>query len=208
LHKGVEFVVHPVRITDKDAIGFSGQTKVPIIKHGDNVVSDSWSIATYLERAFPDRPSLFGGDMGEALTQFFNLWVDREVIPMIIPFLMRDVLDCVDGADAEYHRGQMEKVFKQRLEELYEQREKSIPLFRRKLQLVRKLLDGRKFLAGPGPGYADYILFGVVQWARVVSLQEIFEPGDIMSTWFDRVLDLYDMEGRKQLSRAERMMAA
>ena len=46
------------------AIEFSGQGKVPIIRDGDRVVFDSWSIAVYLERTFPNAPSLFGGPVG------------------------------------------------------------------------------------------------------------------------------------------------
>ena len=95
---------------------------MPIIRHGDRVVFDSWSIAVYLECTFPDRPSLFGGSTGENLSQFFNLWTDRELIPTIVPYLMLDVLDCVDAGDAAYHRGQMEAIFKKNLEELYSER--------------------------------------------------------------------------------------
>ena len=66
-HKGLTFTVHPVSVSDKAAIAFSGQRKVPILKHGDRIISDSWAIALYLEQAFPDRPSLFGGGVGERL---------------------------------------------------------------------------------------------------------------------------------------------
>ena len=41
-HKGLGFATHAVSVTDKDAITFSGQDKVPILRHGDLVVSDSW----------------------------------------------------------------------------------------------------------------------------------------------------------------------
>ena len=53
------------RSATRPAIAFSGQTKVPIVKADDRVVSDSWAIAVFLEREFPDRPSLFGGPVGE-----------------------------------------------------------------------------------------------------------------------------------------------
>jgi len=38
--------------------------QVPIIQDGDKVVKDSFAIAQYLERTYPDRPSLFGGPGG------------------------------------------------------------------------------------------------------------------------------------------------
>jgi glutathione S-transferase len=207
-HKRLAFVVHPVAVSDKAAIAFSGQGKVPILKHGEHVVTDSWAIACYLERAFPDAPSLFGGPVGESLTHFFNLWTDRELVPAIVPYLMRDVLDCVEEADARHLRGQIEGFFKKPLEELAGERGKALEQFRRRLQPVRKTLEQRRFLGGDAPAYADHILFGVLQWARVVSTATVLEPSDVVAAWFERVLDLYDGEGRKELPRAQRMQEA
>ena len=39
-HKGLSFAVHPVAVSDKAAIGFSGQGKVPILKHDGRVIPD------------------------------------------------------------------------------------------------------------------------------------------------------------------------
>jgi glutathione S-transferase len=207
-HKGLAFVVHAVAVSDKAATAFSGQAKVPILKHDDRVVTDSWAIARYLERAFPEAPSLFGGPVGESLTHFFNLWADRELVPAIVPYLMRDVLDCVEEADARHLRGQIEGFFKRSLEELAGEREKALEQFRRRLQPVRKTLEQRRFLGGDAPAYADHILFGVLQWARVVSTATVLEAGDVVAAWFERLLDLYDGVGRKELPRAARMQEA
>jgi len=207
-HKRLAFVVHPVAVSDKAAIAFSGQGKVPILRHDGHVVTDSWAIACYLERAFPDAPSLFGGPVGESLTHFFNLWADRELVPAIVPYLMRDVLDCVEEADARHLRGQIEGFFKKSLEELAAERGKALEQFRRRLQPVRKTLEQRRFLGGDAPAYADHILFGVLQWARVVSSATVLEPNDAVTAWFERVLDLYDGVGREELPRAARMQEA
>lgn len=201
LHKGLEFRTRPVAARDKASIAFSGQDKVPIITYGGAVVADSWTIARYLERTFPDRPSLFGGPQGESLSQFFNIWVDRELVPLVMPCLMLDVLDCVDEGDAAHHRSQIEKIFKRPLEELHQERDKSLAQFRRRLQPVRKILDQRPFIGGDQPTYADYVLFSVPQWVRLVSCETLFEPGDIVADWFERVLDLYCGAGRNEMSR-------
>jgi glutathione S-transferase len=207
-HKRLPFAVHPVAVSDKAAIAFSGQGKVPILKHDDRVVTDSWAIAGYLERTFPDAPSLFGGPVGESLTHFFNLWADRELVPALVPYLMRDVLDCVNEADAKHLRSQIEGFFKKSLEELAGERGKALEQFRRRLQPVRKTLEQRRFLAGDAPAYADHILFGVLQWARVVSTATVLEADDVVAAWFERVLDLYDGVGRNELPRAVRMQEA
>ena len=207
-HKGLSFAVHPVAVSDKAAIGFSGQGKVPILKHDGRVIPDSWAIALYLEKEFPERPTLFGGEIGQTLTHVFNVWADRELIPALIPFLMRDVLDCVGEADGAHLRLQIESAMKKTLEELSAGREQAVQAFRRKLQPVRKALETRNFLGGAAPTYADYVLFGLLQWTRVISPAEVLEDGDAVAAWFERVLDLYDGVGRKERSRLERTKEA
>jgi glutathione S-transferase len=207
-HKGLPFAVHPVAVSDKAAIGFSGQSKVPILKHDGHVIPDSWAIALYLEKEFPEGPTLFGGEVGQTLTHVFNVWADRELIPALIPFLMRDVLDCVSEADGAHLRRQIESAMKKSLEELSAGREQAVQAFRRKLQPVRKALETRDYLGGAAPTYADYILFGLLQWARVVSPTKVLEDGDVVAAWFERVLDLHDGIGRKERSRLERTKEA
>jgi glutathione S-transferase len=207
-HKGLSFAAHPIAVSDKAAIGFSGQGKVPILKHDGRVITDSWAIALYLEKEFPERPTLFGGDVGRTLTQVFNVWADRELIPALIPFLMRDVLDCVGEADGAHLRRQIESAMKASLEELYAGREKAMLGFRRKLQPVRKALETNDFLGGATATYADHILFGILQWARVVSPVKTLEETDMVAAWFERMLDLYDGVGRKERSRLTRTKEA
>jgi len=207
-HKGLPFAVHPVAVSDKAAVGFSGQSKVPILKHDGHVIPDSWAIALYLEKEFPEGSTLFGGEVGQTLTHVFNVWADRELIPALIPFLMRDVLDCVSEADGAHLRRQIESAMKRSLEELSAGREQAVQAFRRKLQPVRKALETRDYLGGAAPTYADYILFGLLQWARVVSPVKVLEDGDVVAAWFERVLDLHDGVGRKERSRLERTKEA
>jgi glutathione S-transferase len=208
LHKGLPFAAHPIRVSDKAAIAFSGQGKVPVIRDGAHVVSDSWKIAVDLEHRYPQRPPLFGDAAAENLTLFFNTWADRELIPLVVPCLMRDVLDCVDPADADHHRARMEGVFKKTLEDLYRERAKSLEQFRRRLSGVRKVLEQARCFGGETPSYADYILFSVLQWARIVSREQVLEASDPVAAWFERMLDLYDGTGRRERSRAERMKDA
>jgi Glutathione S-transferase len=97
---------------------------------------------------------------------------------------------------------------KKTLEDLSAGREQAVQAFRRKLQPVRKALETRNFLGGAAPTYADYVLFGLLQWARVISPAEVLEDGDAVAAWFERVLDLYDGVGRKERSRLERTKEA
>ena len=60
-HKGLMAETIPWRFVEKDVIAFSGSKTVPVLVDGDRTVSDSWEIARYLETAYPEKRSLFGG---------------------------------------------------------------------------------------------------------------------------------------------------
>ena len=60
-HKGLPVETVPWRFTERDAIAFSGQAKVPVIQDDGKVVHDSWSIAEYLEALVPTPSRWFGG---------------------------------------------------------------------------------------------------------------------------------------------------
>ena len=70
-HKGLDVETIPWRFTDKEALAFSGQARVPVLVHDGKTVVDSWVIANYLEETFADTPSLFGGAPGLALTRMY-----------------------------------------------------------------------------------------------------------------------------------------
>lgn len=204
-HKGLEFETRPVRISDKAAIAFSGQTKVPVLVDGEHTIADSWKIASYLEDTYPGRPSLFGpGPGARAQARFFNSWADRQLIPAIVPYLSLGVLLCVDAEDGAHVRSQMEKFFGPRLEDHAAKQDDAIKKFRTVIAPVRDVLrGGDKFLGGPGPFYADYILFGVLIWTRIVSPARVLEPDDAVHGWFERMLDLYGGVARRQPAAAE-----
>lgn len=197
-HKRLPAETRAVRVSDKQAIAFSGQDKVPILVDGDEVIHDSWRIAEHLERRYPNAPSLFGGAAGHALSRFVNAYVDRTLIPRLAPLLMRDVVDGVNGEDAPHLRAQMERVFGKSLEELAENREEAIPAFRKLLDPARATLRAQSFLAGESAAYADYALFSLFQWARIMSAFEVLEPSDALAAWRERMLDLHDGLARSE----------
>jgi len=203
-HKGLTAQTIKVRVSDKAAIAFSKQDKVPILVDRETVVADSWKIAEYLEDDFLSGPSLFGCDTGRALTRFVNAFVDRQLIPKLAPLIMRDVVEIVDAEDAAHLRKQIEAAFRRSLEELAADRANEITGFRRILDPVRASLRAQSFLAGVSAGYADYILFSLFQWARIVSTFEPLESTDALVGWRERMLDLHDGLARSEPSRAER----
>jgi len=201
-HKGLAFESRPVKVSDKAAIAFSGQKRVPIIRHGEQVVFDSWRIAEYLEAAFPDTATLFAGPGGQALARFVNHWADRTMIPALAPCVAPYVVDCVEADDAAHIRAGMEKGFGRTLEEMAAARESGLKRFRQAIEPLRAQVKGQPFVGGDAPLYADYIAASPLQWARVACALPVLEADDPVAAWFDRVLDLHGGFARAEPARA------
>jgi glutathione S-transferase len=191
-HKDLSFDAQPVHMSDKAAIAFSGGKTVPVIRDGESVVRDSWKIAEHLEERYPDRAPLFGGDIGRGVTQTFNAWVDRALLPAMLPVIVADIHERVDPADDAYFRGSMEKVLKKSLEQTRNERGDAVLRLGKLLEPMQAALKRQPFISGSAPAYGDYILFSVFQWARVMSPQELLAPEDPLCGWRERLLDLYD----------------
>jgi len=194
-HKQLDFATVPVRMSDKATIAFSGGKTVPIVKDGegdgnDFVVRDSWKIAEYLESRYPDAPTLFGGAIGQGVTQALNVWVDRVLVLPMLALIVADVHERVDPADEHYFRESMEKILKMTLEEARKGRAEAMARLTRTLEPMQALLKRQPWIAGAHPAYADYILFSIFQWARVMSSHEVLEEGPLRE-WRERVLDLH-----------------
>jgi len=191
-HKGLGWQSHPVLMSDKQAIAFSGGKTVPVIQDGDTVVRDSWKIAEYLEDKYSDRPTLFGGAIGRGVTQALNTWVDRALIPAMMPVVVADIYDRIDPADQPYFRQMFEGFLKSTLEEARGKRQEFARRLERVVEPWQAALKRQPFVCGAAPAYGDYILFSVFQWARITSPQDIFNTSDPLHGWRERMLDLYD----------------
>ncbi len=200
-HKKLAVEYRPVRVSDKAAIAFSGQGNVPILVDGDTTVVDSWKIAEYLEATYPDAPSIFGGEVGHGLARFVNSWADRQVVPATVPLVVCDVVDCVDAEDAAHLRAFMEKAFRTTFEQMREQRAEKKPGWKRVLDPARHAMRSQPFLSGVAPAYADYILFSVFQWARIIGTVELLEADDPLVAWRERMLDLHEGLARGHAAR-------
>lgn len=190
-HKGLEFESCPVRMSDKAAIAFSGGKTVPVIKDEDIVVRDSWKIAEYLESRYASARPLFGGEIGRGVSAAFNVWVDRTVVPAMLPVIAADIHERVDSDDEAYFRQTMEKALKTTLEESRARREAAVLNLGRALAPMQEACKRQPFVCGANAAYADYILFSVFQWARVMSPQELLGPEDPLCRWRERMLELF-----------------
>jgi glutathione S-transferase len=200
-HKGIAFESCPVRISDKAAIAFSGQGKVPIIQDGETVVSDSWKIAEYLEKQYPDAPSLFGGAIGMGTSRLINAWTDRQLLGTLAAAIAPEIVQIVDEGDSAHLAAGFEKGFGKPMAEFKAGQEASLKRFRQALDPLRATLRNQPFICGAAPAYADYIVFSLLQWARIVSFAPALEEGDAVGAWFERLLDAHGGLGRSEPAR-------
>ena len=191
-HKGFSYESIPVPMSDKAAIAFSGGKTVPIIKDGEAVVRDSWKIAEYLEEKYSDRPTLFGGAAGKGLAFTYNTWADRVLLPAMMPVIVADLHERVDPSDEAYFRQMFEGFLRCTLEEARQRVPQAKERLSKILEPMQATTKRQPFVCGQSPAYGDYILFSIVQWARIASPQDIFDKSDPLYLWRERMLDLYD----------------
>ena len=196
-HKGLDCDARATRFTEISSICDGERETLPTIEDGDKVVSDSWSIVIYLDAAYPDRPSLFGGDAGKTLTTFVQNWVTAELHSGVIRMVVLDILEHLAPEDRDYFRATREKRFGKPLEQVQAGREDRLDAFRARLNPLRSTVKASPFIGGERPMYADYLVFGAFQWARSISPFRLLADDDPIAAWFGRCLDLYDGLGRK-----------
>ncbi len=103
-HKQLDCETVPTLFTEIGAIEGGGQTTLPVLVDEDSVIRESFEIAIYLERAYPDAPSLFRGEGGIRTAQFMHWWTNATVDAQIVRFTLLDIYNGLDEADKAYFR--------------------------------------------------------------------------------------------------------
>jgi len=189
-HKGLDVETVPWRFTEKDKLPSPNDGRVPVIIDGGRIVHDSSAIADYFEEHYPERPSLFGGAAGRALSRFVQNWAETIVHIGLIRFVVLDIYRHLRPEDQAYFRSSREARFGMTLEEFVKDREARLPAFRASLDPLRRTVERQDFICGATPAYADYIVFGAFQWARGISDFTLLAADDPVYAWRGRMLDL------------------
>ncbi len=192
-HKKLSFDTVPWRFTEKALIAFSGSNLVPVLVDDGAVVHDSQAIADYLETRYPEGASLFGDAASRALTRFVKQWTEDTLHPTIVKIVLPDIFKLLDPKDQPYFRQSREARLGCTIEALAATREAAIAAFQAVLPPLRGTLRAQTFLAGSTPAYADHIVFGALQWARLTSSTALLEADDPITLWMDAVLAHYGM---------------
>ncbi|MGF9692722.1 glutathione S-transferase family protein [Rhizobium sp. 0TCS1.26] len=195
-HKGLDYIEKPVPFTQIPTLENGFSKTVPILRDGNLLIRDSFDIALYLEETYPDGPTLFGGEGGKALSRFVESVSNTLIHPALVKVAIKDIHDLLGETDQIYFRHSREARLGRNLEDVHADRDAEISAIASRFEAIRQTLKHQPFIGGEGPLFADYILFGALQWVRVTTRLTLLPADDPVSDWFERCLDLYGGKGR------------
>ena len=195
-HKGLDYRAVLKRLVEVPEIEGGVSKTIPVIRDGDKVIPDSFAIALYLEEAYPEQPSLFEGPGGMAHARFIERWSQLTLHPYISVAALTALHAMQDDENAAYFRKSREARFGRPLEEVTASRDANLAGFRASLEPLRSMLSYQPWIGGEQPLFADYIVFGALQWARIATPYQLLEAADPAAEWFERCLDLHGGKGR------------
>ena len=201
-HKGLDFEEVPTPFTAIRSVEAGFSPTVPVLNDNGLLVRDSFDIALHLEDRYPDRPSLFNGEGGKALSRGIEGFSQFTLHPALVKIVVKDIHGLLAPADQTYFRQSREARLGRTLEQMEAVAEEELRAFATRLEPLRHMLKFQPWFGGDGPLFADYIVFGALQWARIVSPKEILKADDPVRDWFERCLDLHDGRGRSMQAAA------
>jgi len=195
-HKGLAYEERPHAFTAIPSIEGGVSKTVPILRDDTRLVTDSFQIALYLDEAYPDHPTLFGGEGGMALARFVESYAATTIHPAVTRIAIMQIHDMLDTPDQTYFRQSRQERLGKPIEEVAAARADAIAAFPDTLRPLRHMLSSQDFIGGDSPLFADYIVFGALQWLKITSGSVHLPAGDPVLDWFERCLDLHDGEAR------------
>jgi glutathione S-transferase len=189
-HKGLHARLIAWHFGEKRLPG--GNTQVPVLVDGGQVIADSTAIARYLEEAYPTGPSLFGCEAGEAHASFIMAWTDQILQPALFPLVAPDLVQQIKPEALAAWRAVREQRLGMSLDEAAGRRDEFLHAAHAAMGPLRTVLASQPFLGGTEPTYADYAVFGAFQWVRCGTGREILAEDDPIFAWRDQLLDLFD----------------
>jgi len=141
--------------------------------------TDSLAIAEYLDKQYPDTPTLLPAHSREAQITFLNTTV-RNIIFGILPITLESIFDLVEDRDKEYFRTSREKRFGKKLEEITPKGE-ALTAQLKKIEegfdeaaraITERSGEAALFFGGQSPVFADIALVSVFKFVKVLGGDE------------------------------------
>jgi len=164
---------------------------LPTIIDGERKIESSWEVANYLERNFPESPSLFGGEVGTHLAKFIHSWAEKNLLKHLYALIGQNIYEILELNDRPLFEDFLQDRYNLKCDLIKNQKDEKVLKFRQSLDPFRLTMLDRPFLSGEIPAYADYILYGPLKWAEEIYPGELIEGQDIIFLWKSRMDQLF-----------------
>jgi glutathione S-transferase len=182
-HMGVLYEEASLKVEDLIPDGLWGPEEFPFLLDGDRTIKGSWELALYLERNFPEAPTLFGGMAGIGAAKCLDLWFLNTLDPLFINL----------GKDYLKSHFEVPKDYQQFL--------KHCSLFQKDLDIadwselelrpLQKILTHQSFIGGESPAYSDYLFASNLIWLDEIGAQSELPIGPDIEKWLQGCTRFY-----------------
>ncbi len=193
LYKNIEFETVAIGFSEKNKILFSNQQLVPVLKHQDGHISDSWNIINWLDENY-ENPKLFVNEASKNFSHFLYLWTSRQILPILFKIIAHEIPNILEGDDLNHYIVTREERIKGPITKFVPVISDSIKKFRSLINPMRSLIKKNGFISGSNPGIEDFIFFGNFKWVYTCSSCNLLDKEDEVFQWYKKINQIFNIE--------------
>ena len=193
LYKNIDFETVAIGFSEKNKILFSNQQLVPVLKHQDGHISDSWNIINWLDENY-ENPKLFVNEASKNFSHFLYLWTSRQILPILFKIIAHEIPNILEGDDLNHYIITREKRIKGPITKFVPVISDSIKKFRSLINPMRSLIKKNGFISGSNPGIEDFIFFGNFKWVYTCSSCNLLDKEDEVFQWYKKINQIFNIE--------------
>jgi len=193
LYKNIDFETVAIGFSEKNKILFSNQQLVPVLKHQDGHISDSWNIINWLDENY-ENPKLFVNEASKNFSHFLYLWTSRQILPILFKIIAHEIPNILEGDDLNHYIITREERIKGPITKFVPIISDSIKKFRSLINPIRSLIKKNGFISGSNPGIEDFIFFGNFKWVYTCSSCNLLDKEDEVFQWYKKINQIFNIE--------------
>jgi len=182
-----------VGFSEKNKISFSNQQLVPVLKHQNGHISDSWNIINWLDENY-ENPKLFVNETSKNFSHFLYLWTSRQILPILFKIIAHEIPNILEGDDLDHYIVTREERIKGPITKFVPVISDSIKKFRNLINPMRSLIKKNGFISGSNPGIEDFIFFGNFKWVYTCSSCNLLDKEDEIFQWYKKINQIFNIE--------------
>ena len=193
LYKNIDFETVAIGFSEKNKILFSNQQLVPVLKHQDGHITDSWNIINWLDENYKN-PKLFVNEASKNFSHFLYLWTSRQILPILFKIIAHEIPNILEGDDLNHYIITREERIKGPITKFVPVISDSIKKFRSLINPMRSLIKKNGFISGSNPGIEDFIFFGNFKWVYTCSSCNLLDKEDEVFQWYKKINQIFNIE--------------